>query len=284
MKEIEAFVNSVYQNVGGNKKEIQELKDEMKGHLLEAVHELKLEGKSEQEAIEIAIERFGGEKEMRSIVGQLFKAQRIFAKRVLHIALSFFVLTSVIIGVLWAMDEADMNENWSVTEKIIGTEKTVGILEGKETISEDMKEEIDALVQDKNQILNLQVYKMADVKKVTESGSISYHVDEATPVYRIGKSPSDEKNWMLIDLGYEVNDNNTWFVQMESIKLFAFIPFISLIGFAIYATLFTIWATINAYHHKRLNVGWVIAFAFLNVVGYLIYFLVGKKVPSKTIS
>ncbi|MEJ9233443.1 hypothetical protein LAV79_29620, partial [Peribacillus butanolivorans] len=59
---------------------------------------------------------------------------------------------------------------------------------------------------------------------------------------------------------------------------------ISLIGFAIYATLFTIWATINAYHHKRLNVGWVIAFALLNVVGYLIYFLVGKKVPSKTIS
>ncbi|MDV7767608.1 permease prefix domain 1-containing protein, partial [Peribacillus sp. CSMR9] len=108
MKEIEAFVDSVYQNVGGNKKEIQELKDEMKGHLLEAVHELKLEGKSEQEAIEISIERFGGEKEMRSIVGQLFKAQKVFAKRVLHIALTFFVLTTVVCGVLWALDQVDM--------------------------------------------------------------------------------------------------------------------------------------------------------------------------------
>jgi cytochrome c-type biogenesis protein CcmH/NrfF len=59
MKQIEAFVDSVYQNVGGNEKEIQELKAEMKNHLLEAVDELKKEGKSEQEAIDIAIDRFG---------------------------------------------------------------------------------------------------------------------------------------------------------------------------------------------------------------------------------
>lgn len=282
MKEIEAFVDSVYQNVGGNKKEIQELKDEMKGHLLEAVHELKLEGKSEQEAIEISIKRFGGEKEMRSIVGQLFKVQKVFAKRVLHIALTFFVLTTVVCGVLWALDQVDMKENDAVAEIIIGAEKIVGILEGKETVSKDAKEEIDTLVQNKNQIFNLKIYKMSDVEKVSETGTISYHLDEATPVYRIGKSPSGVKKWMFIDLGY-MNDTE-WYVQMESITLFAFVPFISLIGFAIYATLFTIWATINAYHHKRLNVGWVIAFAFLNVVGYLIYFLVGKKIPSKTIS
>ena len=43
MKQIEAFVDSVYQNVGGSKREIQELKAEMKSHLLEAVHELKNE-------------------------------------------------------------------------------------------------------------------------------------------------------------------------------------------------------------------------------------------------
>ena len=34
----------------------------MKSHLIEAVHELKAKGKTEQEAIEIAINRFGGEK------------------------------------------------------------------------------------------------------------------------------------------------------------------------------------------------------------------------------
>ena len=77
MKQIEAFVDSVYQNVGGNKKEIKELRAEMKSHLLEAVHELKSEGKSEEEAINRALLKdIGGEKEVRSVVGQSFKAQK----------------------------------------------------------------------------------------------------------------------------------------------------------------------------------------------------------------
>lgn len=41
MKQIEVFVDEVYQGVGGNEKEIKDLKTEMKNHLLEAVYELK---------------------------------------------------------------------------------------------------------------------------------------------------------------------------------------------------------------------------------------------------
>lgn len=41
MRQIDAYVDSVYENIGGNRKEIQELKAEMKSHLIEAVHELK---------------------------------------------------------------------------------------------------------------------------------------------------------------------------------------------------------------------------------------------------
>ncbi|MEH7399980.1 permease prefix domain 1-containing protein [Gottfriedia acidiceleris] len=275
MKQIDAFVDSVYLNVGENLKEVQELKAEMKGHLLEAVHELKSEGKSEQEAIELAIERFGGEKEMRSIVSQLFQVQKIFAKRVLHIALSIFVLTSIVCGVLWAMDEANMKENLAVAESIIGTEKTAGILEGKEAISKEAKEEIDDLLKDKNQILNLQVYKMSDVKRVSENGSTSYHIKEASPAYQYENRVSNQ-NWRLIDLSYELNNNNEWYVEMKSDLIFAYIPFVSLIGFAIYATLFTIWATISAYHHKRLNTGWIIVFAIFNVLGYIAYLFIPK--------
>jgi hypothetical protein len=32
MKQIESFIDSVYQNVGGNEREIQELKSEMRKH------------------------------------------------------------------------------------------------------------------------------------------------------------------------------------------------------------------------------------------------------------
>ena len=103
MKQIEVFVDSVYQNVGGNKKEIKELKAEMKNHLLEAVHELKKEGKLEQEAIDIAIDRFGGEKEMRSVVGQLFKTQKTFAKWVLYLALVVLLFTVSAFGYIWSL-------------------------------------------------------------------------------------------------------------------------------------------------------------------------------------
>ncbi|MFU8690997.1 permease prefix domain 1-containing protein [Rossellomorea sp. FS2] len=271
MKQIEAFVDEVYHSASGNKKEIEELKAEMKNHLLEAFHELKLEGKSESEALDIAIERFGGENEIRSVVAQLFQAQKVFAKRVLYTALAFLVLTSIVCGVLGAIDNADMNENMTVAREIINR------LEGQEAISEDMKKGIFSLVQDENQILNLQIYRMQDVEKISATGSASYHPNDAAPLYEYGVFNDPNKpSWMLINSSYPLNDSD-WYVQMESIKLFGFIPFILSAGIAIYATLFTIWATINAYHHRRLNAGWVIAFALLNVVGYFIYVLMGRK-------
>jgi heme/copper-type cytochrome/quinol oxidase subunit 4 len=63
---------------------------------------------------------------------------------------------------------------------------------------------------------------------------------------------------------------------METKHIGAIMGLVLLFGVAVYTTLFTIWATINSYHHKRLNIGWIIIFALLNIVGYLIYLLVGK--------
>ncbi|WP_423251548.1 permease prefix domain 1-containing protein, partial [Priestia megaterium] len=52
MKKINQFVDSIYSDVSG--KEAEEMKEEMRTHLIETVEDLKLEGKSEKEAIEIA--------------------------------------------------------------------------------------------------------------------------------------------------------------------------------------------------------------------------------------
>jgi hypothetical protein len=58
MKEIDLYINSVYENMD-HSPEVEELKGEMRQHLIEAVEELRREGKSEQESIYIAISRFG---------------------------------------------------------------------------------------------------------------------------------------------------------------------------------------------------------------------------------
>ena len=120
MKEIDRFVESIVHHAGGNEQEIRELKTEMKYHLLEAVHDLIREGKSERETVQIAIKRFGGETTMRYVIGQLFRKQKVFAKRMLYAAISFLVLTLILCGALWAADEQQMTENLAVAENIAG--------------------------------------------------------------------------------------------------------------------------------------------------------------------
>lgn len=59
MKEIDRYVDKIYKNMDKKSKEIQDLRNEMKVHLVNTVEELKSSGYSEEESIEIAIKRFG---------------------------------------------------------------------------------------------------------------------------------------------------------------------------------------------------------------------------------
>lgn len=265
MNQIEVFVDSVYKNAGGNKKEIQELKTEIKGHLLETVHELMTEGKSQQEAIDIAIERFGGEKEMRAIVSQLFKAQKIFAKRVLYIAFASLIISLVASGLVWTVEKGNRNENSVVSSSIYD------LLGNKAVISEEMENKIKALVLDTDQITNVQVFKTSDVKTVTEEGSVSYFNHNAKPIYQYVR---DIRPSSVMDFYYATGDE--WFLHIESKNLATLVGYMLTAGIVVYVALFTIWATINAYHHKRLNIGWIIVFVLLNVLGYLVYRLVER--------
>lgn len=59
MKEIDNYLKLLYRRFNASNKEIEDFKAEMESHLLESVRELQAEGKSVQESIRIAIERFG---------------------------------------------------------------------------------------------------------------------------------------------------------------------------------------------------------------------------------
>ncbi|MGG4471580.1 permease prefix domain 1-containing protein, partial [Paenibacillus alvei] len=161
MKQIEAFVDEVYHNFGRNKKEIEELKAEMKNHLLEAVHELKSEGKSDQEAIDIAIERFGGEKEMRSIVGQLFKVQKLFARRVLYTALAAIMLPTLLF-LYFYVSEKDYNMEINETSGYI-----LQILGDKKSITEETQKRIEDVLKQKNFFLEIEIFES---KKLFSAG------------------------------------------------------------------------------------------------------------------
>lgn len=271
MKQIEAFVDSVYQNVGGNKKEIQELKTEMKNHLLEAVHELKTEGKSEQEAIEIAIDRFGGEKEMRSIVGQLFRVQKTFAKWVLYTAIAFLLISTLIFSIVMPIEKSKLDQSNQVASQILNS------LGDNKGIPTKLETDIREIVQSSGRITGISIY---DHEKLFSSAP-DEHVEPIYSIREEGLFNIWNNMGFLIYNGYG-ESNNTWHVSIESKSYEGTAIILLLVGIVVYWTLFTIWATINVYHHRRLNGGWVIAFALLNLIGYLIYKLVGKRELSKT--
>ncbi|MGG4471521.1 hypothetical protein ABER68_26430, partial [Paenibacillus alvei] len=74
------------------------------------------------------------------------------------------------------------------------------------------------------------------------------------------------------------NGNEYWYFRMD-VKSYdeLFSNVVLPIGIVVYWVLFAIWAIINSYHQRRLNAGWIISFSLFNVLGYLIYVLVGKK-------
>ena len=89
MNKIEEYINFICKNTRGTKKEIEELKQEMRSHLTQTVQELIADGKNEQESIELAISRFGGKNQIQDELAHVFSIQKKFGNIILAVALIF---------------------------------------------------------------------------------------------------------------------------------------------------------------------------------------------------
>lgn len=227
LKQIDKYVNSVYQNASGNKKAIEELKLEMKNHLLEAVNDLKEFGKTEQEAIDIAIERFGEEKEIRSVVAQLFKAQKAFAKWVLYVGIVILLLSTAVFGYFLNIG----NERTSVQSEIaygIGD-----IIENDAEVSQVTEKQIKQLLNDASYIKNVTVF-LDD--------------DKTEPIYELDRNTGE--NFSLVYNKYSYGSDNS-FVEIGFID-YRDIGFVLLFfGLTCFGVLFFIWLAINVYHKRK---------------------------------
>ncbi|MEH7383719.1 permease prefix domain 1-containing protein [Bacillus sp. JJ1533] len=236
MKQIEEYVNKVYQNVKGNNKEIQELKSEMKNHLLEAVHELKIEGKSEQEAIEIAIERFGKENELRSIISQLFQTQKAFGKKLLYTGLGILIISIIIFGFTIKIG------NDHVSDQSIIAYEIADIVSSGEELSNAKKKEIEVLVHEVNYIAKVSAYKENGLDQANNS----------EPVYEFEREISFPSTLFLTTYSYGTDDS---FVKLEVVEYRTFAIITLFVGITSFGLLFIIWLIINAYHKRRKSIG-----------------------------
>lgn len=90
---IDEYVNQLYRSADPDLPETKELKDETRQHLEETVAELVFDGYSEQAAMKIAINRFGGEEQSQALIHELQLIQKLFAKRILRAGIVVLVLS-----------------------------------------------------------------------------------------------------------------------------------------------------------------------------------------------
>lgn len=238
LRQIDVFIDSVYKNFNGNKEEVRDLKMEMKNHLLEAVHELKLQGKTETDAVRIAIERFGGEKEIRTVIGQLFDVQKRFAKWLLYCASFLLVLSLLIFGIIMSIENNKQNERHKINNDI-----SMILSDVNSTIPKEKQDKIKSLIQRKHQVSKVEIY---NIKNKTD---VFNYLDTSKPEYQYEKKIWAPKN-RFIDLYREGNGDGKWFIFI-TYRSIDDLAVLSLLGIAFSLPLFLIWGIINVYHKRN---------------------------------
>lgn len=219
MKSIEEFVDSIYKGVGGKSEEIIGFKEEMKLHLIETVDELKKEGKTEDESLKIAYERFGEIKVMNVGLLKLFHKQRKFIGFILISAIVF-----LLIGITSYIFMSQRDLKFQKEQKIL-TEGILDIVSDNDEITEENKLKIEEIAKQYNYINYISLFKVEDnpqIQKMIEkndkmniNGIYTYPFDikKAQVIY-----PSNAEQLTTPD-GYDratvVATNKKWAVQYE---------------------------------------------------------------------
>jgi hypothetical protein len=227
VKQIDEFVNLIYSDVKG--KEAKELKQEMRSHLLESVSELKAEGKSEKEAIDIAISRFGDEKQITKGLFTLFKAQNNVSKNLLRTSMVALVLCLIVlIGLIWGE-----NNNQNRLRNIDQTVSSVFGIVSDGTFSEEKNKKIISLVEGTKEIEYFVIYKNPEPGKGVPKQEIMKNWEVAAESGDSSIKGSTEYVWIDIKDPYENYYMVAGYHQISTLDNFYSIPIGLFIAFAV---------------------------------------------------
>ncbi|MGE7921279.1 permease prefix domain 1-containing protein [Viridibacillus sp. NPDC093762] len=202
MKQIDEFVNSIYANISG--KEAKEMKEEMRTHLVEAVEELKTEGKSEQEAISIAINRFGDEKQITKGLISIFKAQNKIVKNLFRVTLiSLIISLGSFIG-LFVRDQVAINVQLNVQDTLNSVISNSGDKKFTEAEKNQIISDLKEVTNDKLEYFFL-YKKPGDIPESIDRTEFPQVYSEMDEVIKYGIS---HKNM------YFSNQNKKWYAEV----------------------------------------------------------------------
>ena len=96
MNNLENYIESLFKNFDSEDENLEDLKLDMKNNLLEAINELKEQGYTEAESIDIVMKRMGEKDALRSEMSKLYSIKKFNFKSLILILMSFSIFMIMI--------------------------------------------------------------------------------------------------------------------------------------------------------------------------------------------
>lgn len=268
MGKLDEYIDLVCKNLKGNDEEIAIMKQEMKNHLLQSVEELKSQGKSQEESINIAMDRFGEADILKNQLKEIYSVQKNFSKKIFKIALVLLFIGIIALGYQISINH---NSN-SIDSKLVYRIQNgiQNIIKKDNTIS---SENLKTLFHDNNNKFKFYNKELKYIAVFKHPKNYNGNIEEdsfkdAQYIYPdIGELNND-----LARTGYIANasidqeylsDNNKWHISVHYItprsqwlqyvinnllKIFIITSIVSSL------VLFIISAFIDIYHNKKVSI------------------------------
>lgn len=270
MDRIDRYLDSIYRGASDSSKEAEDLKQEMRSHLIQTVKELQENGVAEEESVRIAIERFGEEFQIRKELNQVLKFQKLFAQKTLIASLVLLVISAILLITSLFVHKASM-KSLDIMNSQIKTAENKLANEGITGVDKYLKE---LFKDEKNNKLTY-----VAIKELPKDFDSSKH-DELFPGEIKYIYPEKAKNEYYHNrFGQEIVSNNIKYFLETGVKTSANLDSssmyrgLAILTFAACWVLWIIWSIINVHGYGYLNTKWCILLISTGILGYFIFSL-----------
>jgi hypothetical protein len=268
MDRIDKYLNSIYRDIGVSSKETEDLRQEMKDHLMQTVKELQQNGVTEEESIRIAIERFGEEFQIRTELNQVLKFQKLFAQKTLIASLILLAMSAILLITAFFVHQGSLKRYRAMDSQMNLVEKKL-VNEGIDSVDTYLRE----LFKDEmnNQLTYVAIKELPqnfDYSKSNEvfPGEIRYTYPEKIKDEYYGNRFGHEV--VSNDINYFLETGVKTSANTDSGSLYVGL---SILIFSICWVLWIIWSIINVYRYGKLNTNWCILLILTGILGYFIF-------------
>ena len=270
LQKVDKYIDKLAFNLNENKDELNDFKEEMKSNLISSITELIQQGKSEQDAYQIAIDRFGKVEHLEKELNSLYNIKKVFIKWLLLLAITIGIIG---IGVLIFAEVINVGKINGVTSNDIKNIVLKNIGNEDNFITDNMKKELELKVNQSKNITalgitigdqNVDKLKRNYIYVYPTNTTYDYYGNIATVKGFFNKSFS---------MGYKFkipNTDKTMNIDINLTQINYVLYNVSYSLFLIYWVLFSVWASINIIYSRR-NKLWIILVCLTNLLGYAFY-------------